>query len=145
VAGLNNLQSGDTVSLTITNQMDTTLSLIVFDSFTTSLSYSTTPTMQYGYSAISFVLSSTNVDTEFQLQFQPMLNSNQANVHLIIELPGYDTMFFQQKNTVACQIDQVYYVCITYPQVDWVMIKNIPVLLMTNPNGSRPVVTLYGL
>jgi hypothetical protein len=62
VAGITNPLSNGGYWLTVTNQLETTLSLIVFDSFVAPLNYETTPNMEYGYSAISFNLSASNVD-----------------------------------------------------------------------------------
>lgn len=95
VAGLINPIDNGAITVTVTNELSTTLSLIVFDSFTASYSYGTLPGMEYGYSAVAFNLSSGSVDSEFTLTFPPMLNDDQFNVHLIIQLPGYDTMLLR--------------------------------------------------
>lgn len=70
-----------------------------------------------------------------------MINGDLSSVHLLVELPGYYTMFMAGNNKISCQINNVFYECVAYSLTDWILILDVESLMI----ASAPTVTLFGL
>lgn len=45
------------------------------------------------------------------------------NSHLLVKVPGYDTMFVPYEDTIVCYIDTYLTPCIAYPGIDWILLS----------------------
>ncbi|CAD8123188.1 unnamed protein product [Paramecium sonneborni] len=50
-------------------------------------------------------------------------NDFEDGTDFIVKLPGYDTMFIPDEEIVVCYIDTYLTPCVTYPGVDWILMR----------------------
>ncbi|CAD8173591.1 unnamed protein product [Paramecium pentaurelia] len=92
--------------------------------FKKSQTFRTQFNLNPGVSVSQMQISNTKLSGVFNVSMDIVPgNDFDDGTDFIVKLPGYDTMFIPDQEIVVCYIDTYLTPCITYPGVDWILMR----------------------